>query len=380
MQIIEVVPYIGNISNGPSYSVPMLCRAIAALPGCNLTLHTLAPIPEKHPEWNFELALWPRRRFPHPALGRSPEMKARLREACRDADIIHNHSLWMLPNIYPEFVRRGTNCKLVVSPRGCLAPWALKRSPHKKLISRFLGQYANLRNANMLHATCEKEYLEIRRFGLKQPVVVLPNGVDFPECSGEKSSSGPCKLLFLGRLHPVKGIEYLLEAWQKLAPEFPGWELTIVGPGAPAYVARLKKMAENGPRTVFLPEVTGKNRTRMYAQADLYVLPSHTENFGMTVAEALICGTPVVTTDGTPWTELPKRRAGWCVPVGTAPLETALRQALALPRNELARMGENGGNWMKEDFNWPTIGERMANAYRWLIDNGVGKPEYVVGD
>ena len=379
MQIIEVVPYIGNISNGPSYSVPMLCRAIAALPGCNLTLHTLAPIPEKHPEWNFELALWPRHRFPHPALGRSPEMKAGLREACRDADIIHNHSLWMLPNIYPEFVRRDTNCKLVVSPRGCLAPWALKRSPHKKLISRFLGQHANLRNADMLHATCEKEYLEIRRFGLKQPVVVLPNGIDLPECLPVRSDSGPRRLLFLGRLHPVKGIEYLLEAWRNLAAAFPDWELAIAGPGEDAYVEHLKRLAAKGIRTVFLPEVNGAERTRTYARADLYVLPSHTENFGMTVAEALAAGTPVVTTDGTPWTKLPEVGAGWCIPVGSAALEAALNRALSLSREELTVMGQNGRDWMKNDFGWSTIGERMFRAYRWLIEGGE-HPDYVVLD
>ena len=213
MKILNIVPYVGNVSAGPSSSVPRLCGAVAAVPGMKLTLHTLAPLPAAREEWNFAVQAWPRHRFPHPALGRSPEMRRGLQEACQTADIIHNHSLWMLPNIYPEFVRRGTRCKLVISPRGCLAPWALNRSRWKKCVSRMLGQYANLFRADMLHATCEKEYREIRAFGLKQPVLILPNGVDLPP-EIPRTSGVRRKLLFLGRLHPVKGIENLLAAWR----------------------------------------------------------------------------------------------------------------------------------------------------------------------
>ena len=150
MKILNIVPYVGNVSAGPSYSVPRLCGAVAAVPGMKLTLHTLAPLPAAREEWNFAVQAWPRHRFPHPALGRSPEMRCGLQEACQTADIIHNHSLWMLPNIYPEFVRRGTRCKLVISPRGCLAPWALGspaveevRQPDAGAICQpFPGRYA----------------------------------------------------------------------------------------------------------------------------------------------------------------------------------------------------------------------------------------------
>ncbi len=375
MKILNIVPYVGNVSAGPSYSVPRLCGAVAAVPGMKLTLHTLAPLPAAREEWNFAVQAWPRHRFPHPALGRSPEMRRGLQEACQTADIIHNHSLWMLPNIYPEFVRRGTRCKLVISPRGCLAPWALNRSRWKKCVSRMLGQYANLFRADMLHATCEKEYREIRAFGLKQPVLILPNGVDLPpeipRTSGERR-----KLLFLGRLHPVKGIENLLAAWRALAEDHPDWELHIVGPGEPAYTAGLKVRAARLPRVEFHGEARGDMRNAEYSGADLYVLPSYTENFGMTVAEALSCKTPVVTTDGTPWTELPAHHAGWCVPVGAETLIPALREALDTPREELAAMGEAGRRWMEQDFNWNVIGRRTAAAYRWLVEGGE-KPAWI---
>lgn len=150
MKILNIVPYVGNVSAGPSYSVPRLCGAVAAVPGMKLTLHTLAPLPAAREEWNFAVQAWPRHRFPHPALGRSPEMRRGLQEACQTADIIHNHSLWMLPNIYPEFVRRGTRCKLVISPRGCLGslgaePVAVEevRQPDAGAICQpFPGRYA----------------------------------------------------------------------------------------------------------------------------------------------------------------------------------------------------------------------------------------------
>ncbi len=381
MRAIHVVPCTKGEACGPSYSVPMLCRALAIHEECEVDLHTLLPLPDYSAQWNFQVHAWPRSRWGHSSFGRSPAMLRGLKKACREADIIHDHSLWMMPNIYPEFARRHTDCKLVISPRGCLATWALERSGWKKRISGFLGQTANLRAADMFHATSVKEYREIRAYGLKQPVMILPNGIDLPEAPPAVAEpSSLRRILFLGRIHPVKGIEFLLDAWESLAKQFGDWELCIVGPGDPEYVAKLKRSAVALPRVTFFPEQNGDERTASYCSAEIYVLPSFTENFGMTVAEALICGTPVITTDGTPWTELAKQRAGWCVPVGSAALGRALQEALQLSREELAEMGRNGRQWMERDFNWPAIGERMIGAYRWLLDKGVGKPDYVVED
>jgi glycosyltransferase involved in cell wall biosynthesis len=120
----------------------------------------------------------------------------------------------------------------------------------------------------------------------------------------------------------------------------------------------------------------GAAKLAAYRAASLYVLPTHSENFGMTVAEALAAGTPAVVTRGAPWPGLVPERAGWWVDANVAALTACLREALACPDETLAQMGRNGRAWMERDFSWSTIGREMSAVYRWL--NGRGeKPSCV---
>ena len=128
-KIIQVVPSIGKESSGPSYSVPALCRGLVKN-GCNLELHTLSPKPDK--DFGFPIIAHRRHVFPLKVIGRSPEMLHELIAACQSADIIHNHSFWMMPNIYPALARRESKCRLVNQPRGTLSKWALENSKWRK--------------------------------------------------------------------------------------------------------------------------------------------------------------------------------------------------------------------------------------------------------
>jgi len=240
-------------------------------------------------------------------------MKAALAEAARRVDVIHTNSLWMMPNVYPALAVAGTNCRLVISPRATLSEWALNRARWRKKLIGWWGQHRALREAHCLHATAEEELNECRRLGLTNPVAIIPNGLDCPAPPSGKDDSGERKLLFLSRIHPKKGIDQLLRAWKRLEGEFPEWQMNIAGPDQHEFAGEMKSLvAELGlQRVTFLGEVTGAKKEQVFRETDLFVLPTHNENFGIAVAEALAHGVPAVVSTGAPWSGLQNERCGW---------------------------------------------------------------------
>jgi glycosyltransferase involved in cell wall biosynthesis len=286
----------------------------------------------------------------------------------------------MLPNVYPYWASKGTKCKLVVAPRGALAPWAMKKSWFKKKIFGWMFQNAVLRNADMFHATSEKEYEEIRALGYKQPVAIVPIGMDISQGNSsvdKKDQNRIRRIVFFGRIHKVKAIDNLVNAWGDLYQLLPQWELVIAGPdcGAKMDLERLIK-DRRIPRVRFVGELNGQAKYDFLGNADIYVLPSHTENFGVTVAEALASGVPVIASQGTPWEGLEKEKCGCWIPIGIEPLKTALKELTALSDEERQVMGERGQDWIRRDFSWEGIGAKMKDAYAWLLGQG-DKPDCV---
>lgn len=368
MKVIQIVPRIAAHSSGPSYSVTRLSESLGQA-NCDVELNVLEPLPES--KLNVLINAWPVSNFPGAKrLGWSPKMKMGLREAATSAEIVHNHSLWMMPNIYCHAAARRGGCKLVFSPRGTLSAWSLARSRWRKRAVWWAGQSAALFGADLLHATSEKELEEIRAFGLKQPVAVIPNGVDLPEILKGGCERSPRTLLFLSRIHPTKNLDILLFVWQKLQARFSNWQLQIAGPLDGQYPRRMQRLArELGLQRInFVGEVKGELKSELYEAADLFVLPTNSENFGMAVAEALAHGTPVVVTRGTPWGEVEERGCGWWIEIGQAALHSTLETAMNFPESVLDSMGRKGRDWMGEAFAWTILGERMKWAYQWLLD------------
>jgi len=327
------------------------------------------------------LRTFPRRASLH-RLGRSPEMLRWLRaEAGSDAvDIVHNHSIWMMPNVYPGWATKGTSIPLVISPRGTFSEWAMGHSRAIKFLFWHGVQKRAIDHAALFHATAESEYEDIRRLGFRQPVAVIPNGIDIPGLDAGKTAGGRT-LLFLGRVHPKKGVDLLLKAWIGLQSIFPAWSLRIVGPGDTRYLAELRALAGSldAERVSFAGSLYGVDKTLAYQAADLFVLPTHSENFGMTVAEALAAGCPVVTTKGAPWSSLIEQRAGWWIDIGVEPLRLALGEAMSKHRQELAEMGAHGRAWMERDFSWDRIAAQMIESYRWVREGGT-RPQWILND
>ena len=388
MKVIQVVPSISAESSGPSYSVPALCQGLVSV-GCDVSLHFLDAVPSQLANVPYQVTSYPRRELGLRNLGRSPAMFSGLMGVACKAEIIHNNSLWMMPNVYPSWVVRrlrqregNPHLKLVTAPRGTLASWSLAKGKWKKRIFGALFQYSALRLTDMFHATSDKEYAEIRAAGYRQPVAIVPIGMDVPEVeSHEKEDVGRVrKMVFFGRLHKVKGVDRLLLAWEKIARD--GWEVVIAGPDC-GMLEELQGIvaARKLPRVSFVGEINGPAKYEFLAGGDVYVLPSDTENFGVTVAEALASGTPVIASQGTPWQGLERERCGRWVPIGVEPLAAALEELMAMDDAERAAMGARGRAWIQRDFSWKGIGAQMKAAYEWLLaPDKVERPEFVVCD
>lgn len=375
MRMIHVIPAISEEASGPSYSVPRLCESLIAA-GADVQLAALhrpssrAPLPFLK---TFPAGFGP------PRLGFSPKMRRWLDDQAASGrlDIMHNHSLWMMPNVYPGHACRHGRCRLVVSPRGTLSSWSLGRNAMQKKIFWRLLQEPALRNASCFHATADSEFQDIRRLGFRQPISVIPNGIDLPPLE-RSAHGGRRQLLFLGRIHQQKGVEILLRAWQVTAPRFPDWELCVVGPEEGGYLARMRALAAGLrlDRIEFPGPVYGDDKLPAYRRASLFVLPTYSENFGMAVAEALAAGIPAIVTRGAPWAGLVEQGAGWWIDIGLEPLVACLEHALATSPLRLEEMGRAGHRWMQRDFSWQRIGQQFLGTYQWLLDGGA-PPEWV---
>jgi len=382
MRLVHVVPYVGEEASGPAYTTTTLNQKMNEL-GMSSRLLVTSDRGNGPISFDGTVTEFPRRRFPY-QLGRSPEMLQWLRNevAAGKVDIVHNNSLWMMPNVYSGWATAGTKIPLVVSPHGTFSEWALRRSRAVKFLFWNTLQKRALARTALFHATAESEYEDIRRLGFRQPVAVVPNGVDIPPLSGEmRREGGEATLLFLSRVHPVKGLEYLLRAWAVLQDAHPRWRLRIVGPGDPGYLKKLGDLASSLrlERVTFAGPRYGQEKDEAYRSADLFVLPTHSENFGVAVAEALAAGCPVVTTRGAPWSGLVDHRAGWWVDIGAEPLRAALDEAMSTDRRALAEMGARGRSWMEREFSWDRIAAQMIESYRWLHEGG-SRPGWIVND
>jgi glycosyltransferase involved in cell wall biosynthesis len=366
MKICHIVAHVDEEASGPSYSVPRLTRALAEH-GHEVILATLDRGGGEQTFGKVRHEAFIQAKFPT-KLGWSPEMHLWLKRArASGISLIHSHGLWMMPNIYPA----RTGIPHIVAPRGMLDPAALIYSRFAKAAFWILAQGKALHNAAAFHATSELEAAHIRAQRLRQPIILSPNGIDIPLAPRPKRAVRRT-LLYLGRLHEKKGLDMLLTAWKALEFHHPDWDLRIVGKGSPTYEAWLaQQVARLGLSRVTLEgPAYGAAKANAFAHADLFVLPTRGENFGMVVAEALASGTPVVTTTGAPWQGLTKHQAGWWCAPELGAIGAALGQALAMPRNALEKIGARGRAWMQTDYGWDTTAAAMSQAYRWLLVGG----------
>jgi glycosyltransferase involved in cell wall biosynthesis len=311
------------------------------------------------------------------SFGYSPALRKQLEVLVQPGGIVHSHGLWMYPGFAARKSAVQNRSRLLVSPHGMLEPWALNRSSWKKKAAGYLFEYKNLEKADCLHALCVPEAENIRRYGLKNPIAIIPNGVDldepvprdngiaekFPDLKGRR------RILFLSRLHPKKGLGNLLQAWQKMAPDSKDWQLLIAGSGDPAYENELKAFSKNlisNKNVVFLGQVHGDDKKQILAAADGFILPSFSEGFSVAILEAAAASLPVLLTRECNFPELARANAAIEITTDVAGIEKGLRQILKLPDDQRKTMGQRGRELIKKSYTWPTIAEQMCRVYDWM--------------
>ena len=280
-------------------------------------------------------------------------------------DIIHINALWMPPNHWDIAIARKMGVPVVLSPRGALSPWALGHKRWKKLIAMALYQRRDINSVAALHATAEMEAKHIRDNGFKVPTYIVPNGVIMPPSLPKKQHRENHTALFLSRIHPVKGLLTLAEAWAIIRPK--GWRMRVVGPDEWGHKKDvIRKVNELGIADTwdFIDAVDDVEKWNEYRSADLLIHPSVSENFGITIAEGLYAGLPVIATKGTPWCELEEDGGrGWWIDIGIEPLVTAMREAFALDDESRVKMGESGARLIRDKYLWPAIARKMIDVY-----------------
>jgi len=381
-------------AGGPTFCVSALCEncALAGVPQSlftvqvpngepdrlpNAALVTTVPVPGYH----FEplRAVW------------SPSFKSTLRRYCHEhrVSVVHSHEIWTQPNHAGVAVARELGLPLVISTHGMLEPWAWGRHAWKKRPAWWLWQRRDLRSAGALRATAPQEVDALRALGLRNPIALIPNGVNLPDHVGTNPAKGnritrilspqaragrperTRNALFISRIHPKKGLLNLVAAWSQVRPD--GWRMIVSGPDECGHTEQVKRAvaaAGLSREFSFTPPAYGARKEELYANADLFVLPTFSENFGIVIAEALAAGLPAITTKVTPWEELRTRQCGWWIDIGAEPLAAALRQAISLSDQQRQEMGRKGLCLVEEKYAWPQIGREMNAVYHWLTGRG----------
>ncbi len=295
-------------------------------------------------------------------------------------DLLHVHGLWMYQSIAAlTWARRG-GAPYVVSPHGMLDPWALRNSRWKKRIAERLFETAHLRHASCLHALCRQELEAIRAYGLRNPVCVIPNGVE-PAVRGVRDpqwrSALPRNakiLLFFGRLHPKKGLNNLIDAWWKAlnagTPHGKTWHLVVAGMGSEAYRRELIELVESRglkDRVHLVGPQYGEDKSATLQAADAFILPSVSEGQPMAVLEAWAYSLPALITPACNLQEGFEQGAALRIGTDVESIADSLAQLFGLSPEALLRIGDAGARLAADTFNWHRIADRFEEVYRWLL-------------
>lgn len=284
--------------------------------------------------------------------------------------VLHSHGLWGSLNHAAVSLARKRNWPVMVSLHGMLLPWAVSQKKWRKRIGWRIFQAQDLRAAARIHITSDYEADCLRNAGIECETAMIPFGVEVPQWDDMTlKSTPPFRVVFLGRLAPIKNLSGLISAWADadLGSE---WQLQIAGPDefGMCEALRLQACAEGvGESVQFLDPVFGYKKWRFIRGAAALVLPSHSENFGAVVLEALACGVPVIASTGTRWSELASEGCGWMAGTDRRDLSKTLRAMAALSCDERVDMGVRGALYADKTYSWTAVGAQFSELYRIIL-------------
>jgi glycosyltransferase involved in cell wall biosynthesis len=375
MKILSFVSSLDLSCGGPSRSVPMLVKGLAEL-GVDITLMTIR---SKDMNTHALEGTTAKLKVLEPSFSKKDIAKYLADEKF---ELIQIQSMWDLPYHKVMVEARKQGIPYIVTPRGMLEPWSLSQKKLKKKLAWWLYQRKDVQKSACVFSTAKMEAEHVSELGITTCKAVIPNGIETDAYPCKSSVDGVRKqVLFLSRIHVKKGIEILFEAWKRVASAFPDWQLQVIGNGDTEYIHTLEMKVERlglKDSIRILPPVFGNDKTRIYQESALFCLPSFSENFGLVIAEAMSCGTPVITTTNCPWDILNETNTGWCIDLSVDNLERAFREALSMSPAELYDMGQRASKLIFDNFDYRSVTRKTLRLYEWLFGGG-NKPEFVYG-
>ena len=301
-------------------------------------------------------------------------------------EVLHFHGAWTL-HLLP--LLRNLNQPTIVSPHGAFDKTSLAKSKYKKLLVKYLYLKRCYLNVDCIHALTEKEAKDIRDYGIKDvPIFIIPNGINLEEKLpiNENLKSELLELannrkiiLSLSRLHIAKGIDLLIDSYKNIYDNNPSTVLFIVGSGEKKYEEHLREKLKklNLINNVFLlGEKENEDKNLMFDIADIFVLPTFNEGFGITVLEAYRQKLPVITTTATPFDEIKKQNLGWYINPAKEDLINAIDEALNCEKSELREMGTKGFSWVEKNYTSRSVNQKYTELYGWLLNISIAEPRF----
>ncbi len=305
------------------------------------------------------------------SFGYTPDLLPALRSAA--PDLLHNHGLWMYPSVASFRWSQLTQRPYMISTHGMLDPWAVKHSYWKKRLAGMMYEHRHLTNAACLHALCSAESDAIRRYGLTNPVCVIPCGIDLPALGRTERTRPEKVLLFLGRIHPKKGLVNLLTAWKLLQRDHVsaavGWKLWIAGWDQGNHEADLHRGCTEQDlqgSVRFVGPKFGTEKDSLLRSADAFVLPSFSEGLPVSVLEAWAYGLPVAMTTHCNLPQGFAVGAAVCIDTTAPSIAHGLLDILTMTDEERSAMGMRGRQLVEQQFSWASYAEQMDSVYSWM--------------
>lgn len=379
MKIIHSIATLDMSAGGPSRSLPNICIGLnrKGVEQQIITFNSKNPNTHQLIEDNIDILF----------VEKKQKFALDFREVikCLDGDVFHLHNLWSPSLHWTASMCRKKNIPYIISPRGTLEPWPLSQKWLKKRLSWLLYQKKDLMNASCIHATSKEEAKNIRSLGITTPIAIIPNGINvknYPYLKTRAVEENKT-ILFLSRISPKKGIETLINAWISIPKEDKkNWRIRIVGEGDKGvhtnYTAKIKQIINDKNLTETVKVVGpkyGEDKINEYKNANLFVLPTYSENFGMVIAEAMVSGVPVITTKGTPWQVLNKKKLGWWIENTEYDLKEALIEAMSLDEDTRIEMGLKSRQYIIDNYSMEQVTSKYQLLYRDVLDKSIGNSD-----
>lgn len=378
MKISIIVQNLGVKSGGPSRSVIALAKGLR---NAGVDTEIITSNNSENPNiYSGEIVVCLQQNKPRPFGYVCGFIQLLLSSSC---SIFHIQGMFSYIPMISPYIARSLHIPYVIAPRGMMYANALKRSSKKKYIFRKLFIDRDLNKAACLHATCIEELQELRSAGITSPIAIIPNSITIPTVLPQIATSDKFRIGFVGRINEIKNIDGLIRAWHHAGMgQRIDAELLIVGGANLDSEKAYQKQLFDLEKELHITNIcwagmkTGRDKDEILRSCTVAVLPSHSENFGMVVPEALINGIPCIASDKTPWQMLEMNHCGWVTPNDPISMANVIKTVSNLSLKEIGEMGLNGQNMVADNFSTEVVSEKLIQLYEWILGKK-DKPDFV---